>query len=123
MKREDAPPIELYCDDPRHHRGKVAELGRFDVIENPLRGLYWTFTAWQGKRFARHPSNDHVVHVAGRGLDGLSWAYRCPLCSRRPAMTNQHLQRVCDGLSALGVARVSAADLDDLATRLASTGE
>jgi hypothetical protein len=121
VKREDAPPIEVYCDDARHARGKVAKLGHFDVIENPMRGLYWTFLPWQGKRFARHPSNRHVAHIDGRGREGLSWAYRCPLCSRRPALTDEHLQRFADSWAEAGHSRVSLSVLDAYAARLGTS--
>lgn len=104
MTREQAAEIEVYCDDPRHARGKVAEVGTLLVLGGGDRAR-WSFIG------SRHGSPRGMTTLRP-GTSDASSVFWCPLCPRRPSLTDARIQELCDGLSKLGITRVSLALLD-----------
>ncbi len=113
MRRDEAAVIEVYCDDPAHARGKVAEVGRLLVIGvGP--SATWTFigTKWSARGEGAFPVRFNELRPSA--------AFRCPLCPRRPAFSGATLQKACDLLAAEGETRASLTLLDRLAATIGS---
>lgn len=110
MDRRDAEPIAVYCDDPRHVRGRVAKLGDLYVL-SWHEGWAWFYG---GPRRSGAPGHGATRFDHG----GRSALFTCPLCPRSPALSDDLLDRACDALALQGQTRVSLAVLDALAANL-----
>lgn len=112
MSREHAEAIRVYCDDPRHARGKVAEVASIQPIEHDGEWLWVAAAGMVRGRRIHNPRTRRNVAVPGREPGSLTHAFPCPLCPRRPAFTDEQLQTFADGWSGEGYTSVSLTVLD-----------
>jgi hypothetical protein len=97
--------IEIYCDDPRHARGKKAVIATLTVSSD---GRVWGLDRRQPRRSARSVQREDSGHC-----DAMDRPLRCKLCERE--LPAQYLGRrfwrvACrladDGVSAISLARL-----------------
>lgn len=128
MNREDYGPIEVYCDDDRHARGKVAEVAELMVIgPRPWR---WTLSPGpkrNAEQARRKRQTDQRLSLRRRPAsvvrDG-AWHHElpCPLCPRSPQWSDATLQAAADALAAFGKDRVSLSELEAVAAKVRGDG-
>ncbi|MBX7433472.1 hypothetical protein JDV09_15330 [Mycobacterium sp. Y57] len=96
----DPTTMRIFCDDPKHARGKIAEIDTLTRIED---GEWIT----NEQLIAKGRPRQHGWRAANQPWGGFRHAYECRLCGTRLSCSPKRLNGMLDGFAQHGYQQVT----------------